>query len=51
MHYRLFLSRPPLDDGVLSWDGLVFGLEPVGYDDCSEEFLNCYSAGSSLLAK
>jgi len=51
MHYRLFLSRPPLDDRILSRNRLVFRLEPVRYDDCSEEFLYCYSAGSSLFAK
>jgi len=50
-HYRLFFPRPPFDDGVLPRNRLVFGLEPVRYDDCSEEFLDCYSAGSSLLSK
>ncbi len=51
MHYSLFLSRPPFDDRILSRSGLVFLLEPVGYDDCSEELLNRYSSGSSLFAK
>ena len=51
MHDRFFLSRPPLDDRVLSRNRLVFGLEPIGNDDCSEEFLYGYSASSSFFAK
>lgn len=51
MHYRLFLSRPPFDDRILSGNRLVFRLEPVRYDDCSEELLYGYSAGSSFFGK
>ena len=51
MHYRLLLSRPPFDNRILSWDRLVFRLEPVRDDDCSEEFLYSYSSGSSFFAK
>ena len=49
--YRLLLSRPPFDDRILSRDRLVFRLEPIRYDDCSEEFLYSYSAGSGFFAK
>ena len=51
MDYRLLLSRPPFDDRILSGNRLVFRLKPVRYDDCSEEFLDCYSAGSGFFAK
>lgn len=51
MHYWLLLSRPPFDDRILSRDGLVFRFEPVRYDNCSEELLDCYSSRSSLFAK
>jgi hypothetical protein len=51
VHHSLFLSRPPFNDRTLSRNRLVFRLEPVGYDDCPEEFLYGYSAGSSLFAK
>lgn len=51
MHYGFLLSRPPFNDRTLPRDRLVFRLEPVRYDDCSEEFLNCYSSGSGFFAK
>ena len=51
MDYRLFLSRPALNYWILSRDGLVFRFEPIGYDDCAEEFLDCYSSGSGFFAK
>lgn len=51
MHDRFFLSRPPLDDRILPWNGFVFGFEPVRDNDCPEQLLDCYSTGSSLFAK
>src|SRR6266699_5928834 len=50
-YHRLLLSRPPLDDRTLPGDGLVFRLEPVRYNDRTEKLLDCYPAGSSLVAK
>src|SRR6266699_2394464 len=50
-YHRLLLSRPPLDDRTLPGDGLVFRLEPVRYNDRTEKLLDCYSSGSSLVAK
>ncbi len=51
VHYGLFLSRPPFNNRILSWNRLVFRFEPVGYDNCSEQFLDSYSSGSSLFHK
>ena len=51
MHYSLFLSRPPFNDRILSRNGLVLYLEPVRYDDRTEKLLDCYSSGTSLIAK
>src|SRR2546428_10013649 len=34
-----------------SWNRLILGLEPVSYYDRTEKLLDCYSSGTSLVAK
>src|SRR6266700_637753 len=50
LHWLLF-SYPSLADRVVPRNGFVFGFEPVGYDNGSEELLYGYSSGSSFIAK
>ena len=50
LHWLLF-SYPSLADRVVPRNGLIFRLEPVGYDNGSEELLYGYSSDSSFIAK
>src|SRR6266571_3168560 len=50
LHWLLF-SYPSLANRVVPRNRFVFGFEPVGYDNGSEELLNGYSSGSSFIAK